>query len=390
MESIISDKKGETFKTSAEEALLVQKHTGEKPRISAVLAKSIASPKSLDIFASLNVPEVEMRKIKKADEAHFTVVKFVKGKPIIKRERSGKAIALTPELGKIVTLISSYIPWDDPAVSEKIDIITKKVENREKLEPGDSLFLDVNIFQLSMGKNGNQRKASVIQCAELLEQLAQIHQIQPYTTKDGQEFTSVNPLIQFDRRDYGHYTEQRSVKGRKTKEEKDVLVWARLRLCSLFLYHIKKRYCPLYVERLMDVWRGNQTEMFYYVLNDLQGKWYWKWTAAIKAAKETAKENAALEKKNPGEFYKRIREAKKAALVYKASAATIRSRIPTDYEKTRAQRQRFLPDLQKAISSLVEYGIITDETRVKNDKGTITVYFHYNPDFIPEEEKALQ
>ena len=382
MESIISDKRGETFKTSAEEALLVQKHTEEKPRISAALTKNIASPKSLDMFASLNVSEKELLEMTEADKLYYV-------------DRRGKAIALNPEQGKIITLISSYIPWQDPATKEKIGRITHKIEYAQDLKGDEDLLLDVNIFQLSQDKNGNKKKASVIQCANQLKNITNIKQAQTYIV-NGVKITSIFPLIEFAREDYAHYSEVRDTRGRREKdssgeeEEKKVLIKAKLRLSPLFLYQANRRFCPLYVRRLMDVWKRNQTDIFWNILNDLQAKWSDYRTAAIKAVKETSKGNADLEKKNPGEFYKRIREAKKAALVYKASAATIRSRIPTDYETTRAQRQRFLPDLQKAISSLVEYGIITDETRVKNDKGTITVYFHYNPDFIPEEEKALQ
>ena len=91
--------------------------------------------------------------------------------------------------------------------------------------------------------------------------------------------------------------------------------------------------------------------------------------------------------KDKNDYYSKVATAKKVARIYAADTLTIRNRLTTDYEGNRKMMRQFIPDLQKAVNSLIDYGIITDESHITKDKQK--VLFFYNPDFVSDGIEML-
>ena len=170
-------------------------------------------------------------------------------------------------------------------------------------------------------------------------------------------------------------------------KEKKILVGANIIYSSLFLYEAANKYCPLYTQKLFEVWRRNKTELFAILLSDLESKWRQYYLNSIKAETAAKQEHKELKATDKDEYYRLVAEAKRKALIYKSNTLTIRDRVTTDYETDRKQRSRFLPDLQRAIDSLVEYGIITDKSHITQDRES--VIFVYNAKFVPKDTENL-
>lgn len=350
----------------------------EVGRISNALNTNIAIRKQLNLFDYLDNDE-QREKLSLSDEAHYI-------------DRRGKTISLSVEEIQIVKALSSYLPFNDPELRAYITAInTMDAKGVLKETPKAPIQLPVSLLQLCKDIKGDTKEASLKRIAQLLTRLEEVEQVQ-YFNVNGERYSVVRPLIRFNEKIYKHYSEIRSSKGRRkaqdpeTKEER-ILVGANIIYSSLFLYEAANKYCPLYTTKLFEVWRGNKTEIFAILLSDLESKWRQYYLNSIKAEKAAKIANKELKATDKDEYKRLVEEAKLKALVYKSSTFTIRDRVTTDYETNRMQRSRFIPDLQRAINSLVEYGIITAHSHIAKDNSN--AIFVYNPHFVPKEELHL-
>lgn len=349
----------------------------EVGRISNALNTNIAIRKQLNLFDYLD--EEQQGKLTLSDEAHYI-------------DRRGKTISLSVEEIQIVKALSSYLPFNDPEIKAYITAInTMDAKGELKITPKAPVQIPVSVLQLSKDIIGDTKEASLKKIAERLKRLEEIEQVQ-YFNVNGERYSVVRPLIRFNEKLYKHYSEIRSSKGRKKAQdpdvkEKKILVGANIIYSSLFLYEATNKYCPLYTQKLFEVWRRNKTELFAILLSDLESKWRQYYLNSIKAETAAKQEHKELKATDKDEYYRLVAEAKRKALIYKSNTLTIRDRVTTDYETDRKQRSRFLPDLQRAIDSLVKYGIITDKSHITQDRES--VIFVYNAKFVPKDTENL-
>lgn len=347
------------------------KESKEIGRISNALNANIAMRKQLNLFSCLDDRASETLSL--SDKAHYV-------------DRKGKPISLSVEEIQVVKALSYYLPFDSPEIKSYIEEINRLGINSAKGETKKvPIQIPVSVIQLCKDIIGDTREASLIKMSERLERLEQVEQAQYFTLKDGSTFSVVRPLIRFNEKLYKLPSEIRSSRGRKksqTDENKEerILVAANIIYSALFLYEATNKYCPIYKEKLFEVWRKNKTEIFAVLLSDLESKWRQYYINSNKAEKAAKSEHKDLRGTDKEEYNRLVAEAKKKALIYKSSTLTIRDRVPTDYETDRKQRSRFIPDLQRAIDSLIEYGIITEESRITKDKENVV--FVYNQNFV--------
>lgn len=362
---VLADKE---WQTQADEA--------DKARISNALNSNIALRKQPNLFDSLS--EEDRNKIQRADSAHYV-------------DRRGKPLSLSVEDIQLIKALSTYIPFYSQDTKDYIKTIgTMDSEGRivKTDESGTTKPLQVyiSIPQLCKKIIGDTRTASLKKIENRLIRLSEIEQVQTFSVKGG-TYTMTRTLINIQGKMYKHYSEVRSTKGRerkyKTEVEDKVLVAASVIYSPLFLYEASNKFCPIYTEKLFEVWRRNKTELFSILLSDLESKWRQYYINSIKAERAAKKENNGLKNKNREEYNRLVEKARQEALIYKSSTLTIRDRVTTDYETDRKQRSRFIPDLKRAISSLAEYGIITERSHITQDK--TNVLFEYNSDFASNE-----
>ena len=348
-------------------------------RISNGLNVNIAARKQLDLFDSLT------------DEDRNSLLIQDRERLV---DRRGKPLSLSVEDIQLIKALSSYLPFHSQEIREYISSIDT-LDGSGHTDPSNKIKQPIQMalstLQISKDIIGDTKEKSLRLIENRLKRLAGIKQVQTFYTKEG-KYTAVRPLIALLDEVYKHYSEVRSTRGRKKTEaeaekEDKILIGANVVYTSLFLYKATKEYCPIYKQRLFDVWRRNKTEIFAILLSDLESKWMQYYVAAIKAGKAAAEEYKQLKKEDKGEYFKKVNTAKKAARIYTANTITIRNRLTTDYEGNRKMVRQFIPDLQRAIASLVEYGIITKESHVTKDKSKVC--FFYNPDFIADEIEKL-
>lgn len=340
-------------------------------RISNGLSANMAQRKQHDLFKDLD--EAQQKALSECDEAHYV-------------DRKGKSISLSVDDVLLVKALSARIPFNDPSIRECMKDLNN-AERKYKMP----VIIPVSVLQLSKDIIGDTKEASLKKIGERLKRLAEINQVQ-YFSMNGDKYSLVRPLIHLDAQLYKHYSEIRSSKGRKkaqdpeVKEEK-ILVGASIFYSPLFLYEAANKYCPLYPQKMFEVCRRNKTELFSVILSDLESKFRQYYLSSLTAEREAKEENKGLKAINREEYNRLVDEAVKKALTYKSRTMTIRDRVTTDYETNRKQRSRFIPDLQRAITSLVEYGIITNRSVISKDKNF--VFFCYNPDFTKNEDDNL-
>lgn len=368
-------RKQSRFRNEGELKPLLKLSGDENGRIANALNVNIAARKQLDLFDSLTDEDRESLLIQDRERLI---------------DRKGKPLSLSVEDIQLIKALSSYLPFHSPEIREYISgIDTMDAHGSIGAKQVKPIQIPISIPQLAKDIIGDTKEKSLRRIANGLKRLAEVRQAQTFYVKGkggAEKYMVARPLIALLDEVYKYYSEIRSTKGRKKtgdKKEDKVLIGANVIYTSLFLYKATKEYCPLYKQRLFNVWKGNKTEMFAILLSDLESKWRQYYVASIKAETAAKEEYKQLKKENQNEYYSKVRTAKKAARIYAADTITIRNRLTTDYESTRQQRSRFIPDLQKAIASLVEYGIITEESHITRDKGK--VLFFYNPDFLADE-----
>lgn len=337
-------------------------------RISNALSGNIAAVKQPSLFDELE--EEQSTALRKSDKKYYV-------------DRKGKSISLNVEQIKLTKYISSCIHFANEKVKESIAIINtmnaKGEMNSDKtLSP---VQIPISIVNACKDIIGTAKEKDIKTMGERLIALSQIKQVQTFKVGT-EEYKAVRPLILLNEQIYKKYSEVRSKKGRKKeeapKEEEDILIAANVIVSSLLLYEAQNKYCPFFKEKYFLVSKKNKTELFHILLSDLENKWRQYYLNYTRAERQYKKDNKELLSTNKEEYYKGLGLAKKNALTYKCSLATLRGRVTTDYESQRVYRAKYLKDIQKALASCIEYGIITDKSHVSTDKQNLILVYNAN------------
>lgn len=337
-------------------------------RISNALSGNIAAVKQPSLFDELEAEQSTA--LRKSDKKYYV-------------DRKGKSISLNVEQIKLTKYISSCIHFANKKVKESIAIINtmnaKGEMNSDKtLSP---VQIPISIVNACKDIIGTAKEKDIKTMGERLIALSQIKQVQTFKVGT-EEYKVVRPLILLNEQIYKKYSEVRSKKGRKkeeaSKEEEDILIAANVIVSSLLLYEAQNKYCPFFKEKYFLVSKKNKTELFHILLSDLESKWRQYYINYTRAERQYKKDNKELLSANKEEYYKGLGLAKKNALTYKCSLATLRGRVTTDYESQRVYRAKYLKDIQKALASCIEYGIITDKSHVSTDKQNLILVYNAN------------
>lgn len=349
------------------------KEASNHARISNILSTNLAARKQPTLFDDLD--EENRNTLQISDKKNYV-------------DRKGKPIRLNVEQTKLLKYISSCIPFEHDEIKANIAIINT-INAKGEFSSNDTLTpVQIPIVIMNACKEiiGTAKEKDIITMGERLLNLSQIEQVQTFKVGDG-EYKVVRPLIILNEKIFKKYSEIRSTKGRKKEEasteEKDLLIGANVIVGSLLLYEAQNKYCPLFKDKYYLVCKKNKTELFQILLSDLESKWRQYYINCNKAEGEYKKSNGSLLKTNKEEYYKGLGLAKKNALTYKCSLATLRDRLTTDYETSRKMQKQFLKDVEKAISSCADYGIITDKSHVSSDGQNLILV--YNPKFNDTE-----
>lgn len=357
------------------------------PRIANTLSVNIAAPKQPSLFKELNAEQ--SKALIESDEEYKAEIEKDKkktdknGKPIkIIDVRNGKPVNLSVEQIKLIKYISSLIPFLDSDVKESMDIINTMDAQGTLDKTPSPVQIPISLIDACKEIIGTAKERDIKTMGKRLLTLSKWAHVQ--TFKIGkEEYKVVRPLIMINEQIYKKYSEVRSTKGRRkkdsSKEEEEILLAANVVLSSIFLFEAQNKYCPFYKERYFLISKKNKTELFQILLSDLESKFKQYRINHSKAEEEYKKNNKDLLRTNKEEYYKGLGLAKKNALTYKCSLALLRSRVTTDYESQRAYRAKFQKDVQKALASCIEYGIITEKSHVSKDKQNLILV--YNPKF---------
>lgn len=337
-------------------------------RISNALSGNIAAVKQPSLFDELE--EEQSTALQKSDKKYYV-------------DRKGKSISLNVEQIKLTKYISSCIHFANEKVKESIAIINTMDANgntysNKTLSP---VQIPISIVNACKDIIGTAKEKDIKTMGERLIALSQIKQVQTFKVGT-EEYKAVRPLIMLNEQIYKKYSEVRSKKGRKKeeapKEEEDILIAANVIVSSLLLYEAQNKYCPFFKEKYFLVSKKNKTELFHILLSDLENKWRQYYINYTRAERQYKKDNKELLSTNKEEYYKGLGLAKKNSLTYKCSLATLRGRVTTDYESQRVYRAKYLKDIQKALASCIEYGIITDKSHVSTDKQNLILVYNAN------------
>jgi hypothetical protein len=350
------------------ELLSLEKGRNEISRISNTLSMALAARKQPSLFDELEANE--RIALQSSDKKYYI-------------NRKGKAISLSVEQIKLIKYISSCIPFANENVKENIAIINtmnaKGEMNSDK--PLSPVQIPISIVNACKDIIGTAKEKDIKTMSKRLIALSQMQQVQPFKVGT-KEYKVVRPLILLNEQIYEKYSEIRSTKGRKKeeapKEEEDILIAANVIVSSLLLYEAQNKYCPFFKEKYFLVSKKNKTELFHILLSDLESKWRQYYINYTRAESQYKKNNKELLSTNKEEYYKGLGLARKNALTYKCSLVTLRDRVTTDYESQRVYRAKYLKDIQKALASCIEYGIITDKSHVSTDKQNLILVYNQN------------
>lgn len=345
-------------------------------RIANGLSRGLAARRQLNIFDIME-DKNEIEKLRLSDERLYI-------------DRKGKNIYLTNDEQDLIMALSARIPFGADFVKEGIKELEDLDTGKSSIKPRN-VTIPFSIVDLAKDIIGDTKEASIKKIGERLIRLSETEQAIPYFV-GGKKFLLARPLIKIDEKIYECYSMIRSGKGKRkpttgTTEEERILIAANVEFPPIFIQEANNKYCPIYTDKYFKVARKNKTEMFRNILSDLQSKWRQYYINSIKEVTQTAKQNKELKATNRAEYDKLIAEVRSEALKYKSSTLTIRDGLKRDYESTPKKRAEFIPDLQRAINSLVEYGIITEQSNISKDK--TNVIFYYNPDFANNDKENI-
>lgn len=326
------------------------------------LNRNIAYKRSQEPYTAMT----EAQQNKLTDELHIVDGNF-------------KPVSLNVEEIRLVKVLSTYIP--DNTINE---FIVPRDKNHKPFADKMNTTIPINLFWLSKDIMGDTKEKSIRVIGERLLALASKEQCQ-IVWIDGERYIVTNPLISVGEKLYKLYTEvHKEKRGRNsTKEEKPILVAASVTLSAVFLNNVTNKFSPFHKDKYLEATKKNKTELFAILEADLGAKWQQYITNYHKTTEVFAAANKELRRSNRSEYLKQLEAESLKALTYKASVDTIKARVSTDYSGHRQAKARFWEHLNRAITSLIEYGIITDKTYISRDKKF--VHFSYNPNFAKRD-----
>lgn len=280
-------------------------------------------------------------------------------------ERKGKPVSLTVEEMKLVRALSAYIDYQSDGMTQAVKEVDRAAKEGVGNVPKPSLR--ISIQDLSRIIRGAAREADIRATGETLLRLGEKEQVLRIHT-ESRDYKFARPLFLVSEKCWEEFSKIRTGRGRKAKgdmDEEPLLIAVEVVLSHIFLYEARAKYCRFFPERFFPIARRHRDKLFHTLFDVLQNSYRRK--CYIPYQKDR--------KENGG---------KSVSYIYKISLASLRDRIPTDYTSTRKMQLKFFTDLERAIPDLVEYGIITGETRLSREEGFL--YVHYNPLFSEGKE----
>ncbi len=303
-----------------------------------------------DIFVQLNGEMI--RKIEESDKINYI-------------DRRGKPVILTVEEMKLVRALSAYIDYQSDGMIQAVKEVDRAAKEGVGNVPKPSL--KVSIQDLCRTIKGEVRERDIRNMGALLLGLGQKKQILKIYTDSG-VIAFVRPLVDIKQEIWASHITKRTGRGEKAGEGLDksyLLTAVEVEFAPIFFYEADTKYCRFFPERFFPIARRHRDQLFHTLFDVLQNSYRRKcYIPYMKDRKENG--------------------GKSVSYIYKISLASLRDRIPTNYTETRKMHWQFLTDLERAIPDLVEYGIITGETRLSREEGFL--YVHYNPLFSGGEE----
>lgn len=308
--------------------------TGETGSISVALVNNIASKKTTlpSLFKAGSPQALALAEMEVVDKQRLV-------------DRRGKEVCLTFKDMKYIYALSHFLSL----IREREDVKSYVSLLSQDITPDFNIILTIDIVALTkfVEIDGNARKRQKEATIRELDRLANIKQVITLGRNGEKELKYVDSLI----------TIPTKLIDSTTDKSLDIDV-VRVQLGYSFFYELYNKYAVIKPE-LFKIWgkkgSGTDTELFGVLLSDLLGKFSFHRIAAIKAVEQIKKKDYKTE----DSFFKARSKAERNALTYSETYDTIKQRVTTDYDSTREQKKRFYVDLSRALSTLVELGLIT-------------------------------
>ena len=308
--------------------------TGETGSISVALVNNIASKKTTlpSLFKAGSKQALALAEMEVVDKQRLV-------------DRRGKEVYLTFKDMKYIYALSHFLSL----IREREDVKSYVSQLSQGFTPDFNIILTIDIVALTkfVEIDGNARKRQKEATIRELDRLANIKQVITLGRKGEKELKYVDSLI----------TVPTKLIDSTTDKSLDIDV-VRVQLGYSFFYELYNKYAVIKPE-LFKLWgkkgSGTDTELFGVLLSDLLGKFSFHRIAAIQAVEKIKKKDYKTE----DSFFKARSKAERNALTYSETYDTIKQRVTTDYDSTREQKKRFYVDLARALSTLVELGLIT-------------------------------
>ena len=308
--------------------------TGETGSISVALVNNIASKKTTlpSLFKAGSKQALALAEMEVVDKQRLV-------------DRRGKEVCLTFKDMKYIYALSHFLSL----IREREDVKSYVSLLSQDITPDFNIILTIDIVALTkfVEIDGNARKRQKEATIRELDRLANIKQVITLGRNGEKELKYVDSLI----------TIPTKLIDSTTDKSLDIDV-VRVQLGYSFFYELYNKYAVIKPE-LFKIWgkkgSGTDTELFGVLLSDLLGKFSFHRIAAIQAVEKIKKKDYKTE----DSFFKARSKAERNALTYSETYDTIKQRVTTDYDSTREQKKRFYVDLSRALSTLVELGLIT-------------------------------
>lgn len=338
--------------------------TGETGTISTALVRNIASRKVPSLFQ--NVEEKENSQ----ERALLSNLQAIDSMRLV--NRGGKPTYLTRRQTKIVYALSLFLNQqkEEPEIKAYVQQVNRGVQ------PKSRITIPVSITELTKmvttdGKARKRQKEEILKDLRLIAEMKQVQTFGEYGTEEG-KLRFVASLI--------NITEQLEDLSKGKEKDWD---FVNVQFGSIFFYELYKKYAII-KPSLFQIWgkagSGTDTELFGILLSDLLEKYSGHKIAYLKAKAKKGTQGKA--------YFSSLASERKKALTYSEYTSTIMERVSTGYGDSREQKRRFAVDLEKAITALVEYGLIKEARVSKTSKGE-RVDFVFNEEYTHQSEEPL-
>lgn len=285
--------------------------------------------------------------------------------------KNGKPVTLSNAQAKIIFALSQAVTMQRG--SGKMKEYIEAINNGNAPKEPITCIVDIKALARKIQPN-NAKQDDIDKLAKEVLTLAELKQ----SMRIGDDEVRQPFLL-----NHGEYYKH----GRDGKIDTTHLEKIKLEFHPIFFYHLGSGFATI-PDKLFDVWgkKGTRSDLFVNLLSQLFSVY-----GNHKSAYEKATRTARIENKNrkPDEADKEVAKAQRNALMYSELSSTIQSRTTTDYTSTRAQKKRFVTDVESACNAFKELGLITDYRVVKSKSGERWDFF-FNPDYNKDCEAQLE